>query len=66
VADRLARYAKHPAKFLLSDTLARRERAIGNCFDQSLIGAVDQRWLRIEGLQANILRSNSEFQYRPF
>ena len=55
MADRLARYAEHPAELFLPDTLAGGERAIGNRFDQPLISAVDQRWLRIERLQANTL-----------
>jgi hypothetical protein len=29
------------------------KRAVGNGFDQPLIGAVDQRWLQIERPQAN-------------
>ena len=56
VADRLARYPEHPAKFLLTDTLAGRKRAIGNGFDQALVGAVDQSRLRIERPQATNLR----------
>ncbi len=64
VADRLARYAEPSTELLLSEALARSERAVGNRFDQPLIGAVDQRRLRIERLQAIPPKWNSEFDLR--
>ena len=48
MADRLARHTEHPAELFLADTLAGGECAIGNCLDQPLIGAVDQRRLWVE------------------
>ena len=51
MADRLARHAKHAAKLFLADPLAGSQSAIGDCLDQLLIGAVDQRRLGVERLQ---------------
>jgi hypothetical protein len=41
VADRLPRHAKPTAEFFLPDALPGSKRAVGNRFDQPLVGAVD-------------------------
>ena len=54
MADGLPRHAKRTAELFLPDALPGSKRAVGNRFDQPLIGAVDQRRLQIERPQADI------------
>ena len=50
VADWLPRHTKGAAQLLLADALPGGERAVGDRFDQLLIGTVDQCRLRVERL----------------
>jgi len=50
VADWLPRHTKGAAQLLLADALPGGERAVGDRFDQLLIGTVDQRRLGVEML----------------
>jgi hypothetical protein len=57
MADRLSRDTERATELLLPDALPRGERPIGNCLDQSLVGAIDQG-----GLKSNRLhQARSEF-----